>query len=256
MTHSLNPLTKPQKWLIGNWKMHGNLTANESLLTALKSAGASDRYVLAVCPPAVYLSQVATLLKNSHIQYGLQDLSAQMTGAFTGQISADMAKDFGAQLALLGHSERRHGLGESNALVAAKTLRCLQAGMTAVLCVGETLQERESGQEEVVVAAQLSEVLGALHNLGSQANNLVIAYEPVWAIGTGKTASPEQAQAMHAFIRRQLTQANAAHLPILYGGSVKAANAAELFAQADIDGGLIGGASLVASDFLAIASAL
>jgi triosephosphate isomerase (TIM) len=239
------------KWLIGNWKMVGSLATNEALLAALTTGQRSASVGMGVCPAAVYLPQAHTALKGSGIQLGAQDISAHPQGAQTGQIAADMLAEFGVGLALVGHSERRQGLGESDAQVAAKTKAALAAGIVPVVCVGETLAEREAGQAEAVVSRQLSAVLAVASD-----TRLIVAYEPVWAIGTGKTASPEQAQDMHAAIRQQLTAAGLASVSILYGGSVKPGNAASLFAKPDIDGGLIGGASLVAADFLAIYQAL
>jgi triosephosphate isomerase len=209
-----------------------------------------------VCPPAPYLAQLTTGLQGSTLQVGAQNLSERTAGAFTGEHSAEMLLDLGVRWAIVGHSERRSLYGETDAVVAAKTARALAVGVRPIVCVGETLDERESGQTEVVVARQLAAVLQAC-----PAAALVqgaIAYEPVWAIGTGHTASPEQAQAVHAAIRAQLSAADSAaaqQVRILYGGSVKAGNAATLFAQADIDGGLIGGASLVADEFRAICEA-
>lgn len=242
-----------ERWVIGNWKMNGALSQNAELLNALKSA-APTRSRMAVCVPSVYLSQTSALLTGSSIAWGAQDVSAHVSGAYTGQISASMLQEFGAKFAIVGHSERRQFNAESNSDVAKKALAAAAARLRPVICVGESLAERESGQAEAVVGAQLAACTEALSKFPALC---IVAYEPVWAIGTGKTASPEQAEAMHAYLRRELAKisADAASISILYGGSVKPSNAAELFAQPNIDGGLIGGASLVAADFLAIAAA-
>jgi triosephosphate isomerase (TIM) len=246
------------RWVIGNWKMNGSLASNASLVEALLAGFAnapSNTTRLALCAPSPYLNQMQRLLGGSRLNYGGQDLSDHVSGAFTGQISAAMLKEFGATLALVGHSERRQYQGESSELVAQKAAVAVAAGITPVICVGESLIERESGLAEATVAAQLAPCAELIQKTGAQ---LVFAYEPVWAIGTGKTASPMEAQAMQAFIRQEIASyaPNAASVSILYGGSVKASNAKELFAQPDIDGGLIGGASLVAADFLVICNAL
>jgi triosephosphate isomerase len=246
-----------KKLVVGNWKMHGSRAANAELIKGLLAAdltASAPRAEVAVCPPFVYLADVADLLKGSSIGFGSQDLSTQGQGAFTGEVAGPMVRELGAKYAIVGHSERRSYHAESDQLVADKAKAALAHGLTPIVCVGETLAEREAGQTEAVVARQLNAVI---ETLGAQLAQIVVAYEPVWAIGTGKTATPEQAQAVHAFLRAQLksAQADAAKVPLLYGGSVKPDNAAELFAQADIDGGLIGGASLKASDFAAIARA-
>ncbi len=246
-----------KKLVVGNWKMHGSRAANAELLQGLlaadlsKTAPAAD---VAVCVPFVYLADVAVALAGSAIAYGSQDVSSQQQGAFTGEVAGAMIREFGAKYAIVGHSERRSYHAESNQLVADKAKAALAAGLIPIVCVGETLAEREANQTESVVAAQLKAVIDTL---GEQLSAVVVAYEPVWAIGTGKTASPAQAQSVHAFLRAQLVSAvpAAAKVPLLYGGSVKPDNAAELFAQTDIDGGLIGGASLKAADFVAIARA-
>ena len=243
-----------KKLVAGNWKMHGNLAENAALLTALKPALAGIDAV--VCVPFPYLAQAQAELAGSSIAWGAQNLSEQAKGAFTGEVSAGMLLDFGCAYVIVGHSERRSLYGESDTLVASKYMAAQAAGLTPILCVGESLGERESGVTETVVARQLDAVIDAA-GVGSLAN-AVVAYEPVWAIGTGKTASPEQAQAVHAFIRSKIAALDsnvAGQLIIQYGGSVKAANAAELMAQPDIDGGLIGGASLVAEEFAAICRA-
>jgi triosephosphate isomerase len=246
-----------RKFVAGNWKMHGNLAENAVLLgavkTALASVGGAD---FAVCAPYPYLGQLQQNLSGSNIGWGAQNVSEHVKGAYTGEVSAAMLLDFGCRYAIVGHSERRAIYGESDAQVALKFVAAQNAGLTPILCVGESLAERESGITETVVARQLDAVLNVA-SIGAFAK-AVVAYEPVWAIGTGKTATPAQAQAVHAFIRRKLAERDvnvAGGLVIQYGGSVKAANAAELFAQADIDGGLIGGAALVADEFVAICKA-
>ncbi|HWR77005.1 MAG TPA: triose-phosphate isomerase [Thiobacillus sp.] len=243
-----------KKLVAGNWKMHGNLVENAALLAALKPALAGIDAV--VCVPFPYLAQVQAALSGSSIAWGAQNVSEQAKGAFTGEVSASMLLDFGCKYVIVGHSERRSLYGESDALVASKYVAAQAAGLTPILCVGESLAERESGVTEAVVSRQLDAVIDAA-GVGSLVK-AVIAYEPVWAIGTGKTASPAQAQAVHAFIRGKVAALDAGvaeQLVIQYGGSVKAANAAELMVQPDIDGGLIGGASLVADEFIAICRA-
>ncbi len=246
-----------KKLVVGNWKMHGSRASNAELIKGLLAAdlaATAPKADVAVCPPFVFLADVADALKGSTIAFGSQDLSVQTQGAFTGEVSGPMVREFGAKYAIVGHSERRSYHHESDQLVADKAKAALAHGLTPIVCVGETLAEREAGQTEAVVARQMKAVIDTL---GAQLVQIVVAYEPVWAIGTGKTASPEQAQAVHAFLRAQLkaAQADAVKVPLLYGGSVKPDNAAELFAQADIDGGLIGGAALKAADFAAIARA-
>ena len=242
-----------RKLVVGNWKMNGSRAANAELLAALKAAGPWVAEV-AVCAPAVYLGEVALSLQGEEIKWGAQDCSAFESGAYTGEMSAAMLAEFGCRFVLVGHSERRAMHGESDQLVADKAKAALAHRLTPIVCVGETLAEREAGQTDAVVKRQLSAVI---HTLAHCVPQMVVAYEPVWAIGTGKTASPEQAQAVHALLRAQLkaATAHAADMKILYGGSVKADNAAVLFAQPDIDGGLIGGASLKAADFAAICRA-
>ncbi|WP_183033672.1 MULTISPECIES: triose-phosphate isomerase [Cupriavidus] len=243
-----------QKLVIGNWKMHGSLAANVTLLEAIKAAPASAR--LAVCAPFPYLAQCQALLAGSAVAWGAQDVSAEARGAFTGEVAASMLAEFGVSYALVGHSERRSYHGETDATVAAKAVRALEFGIVPVVCVGESLAQREAGETEAVVGRQLGAVLEALSL--EQLGRIVLAYEPVWAIGTGKTASSEQAQAVHAFLRAQVAARDAgvaARMAMLYGGSVKPDNAAELFSMPDIDGGLIGGASLKSDDFLAIGNA-
>ncbi|MEX3957157.1 triose-phosphate isomerase [Trinickia sp. EG282A] len=244
------------KWVVGNWKMHGRLADNEALLRALASgAGACSDIRAGVCVPTPYLAQVEAALSGTPFAWGVQDVSAHTHGAYTGEVAAEMALEFGATLAIVGHSERRAYHGEHSELVAAKSQRALQAGLTPIVCVGETLEERESGATQAVVGAQIDALLGKLSV--EETARVVIAYEPVWAIGTGRTATTDQAQEVHAFLRARLLGKHAvlASVPLLYGGSVKPENAAALFSQADIDGGLIGGASLKSQDFLAICAA-
>ena len=239
--------------VVGNWKMHGHHASNEALLEALRTAGPLPCDV-AVCPPLPYLAQAAERLARSAISWGAQDCSAHEQGAYTGEVSAAMLADFDCRYAIVGHSERRALHHESDQLVADKAQAALAKGITPIVCVGETLAQREAGETEAVVKRQLSAVI---HALGHCVGEMVVAYEPVWAIGTGRTATPEQAQAVHALLRAQLHAAttHSAEMKILYGGSVKADNAAQLFTQPDIDGGLIGGASLKAADFAAICKA-
>jgi len=244
-----------KKLIAGNWKMNGSLAVNASLLQAVLDGSHGMNCQAAVCVPAAYLAQVQAILAGqSLIALGSQDVSAQVSGAFTGEISAGMLKDFAVQYAIVGHSERRQHHAESDSLVALKVQRALGAGITPIVCVGETLAEREAGKTDEVVKRQLAAVI---HTNGHCISEIVVAYEPVWAIGTGLTASPEQAQEVHAVLRAQLNAAtaHAERVSILYGGSMNAANAAQLMAQPDIDGGLIGGAALKSSDFLAIMAA-
>ena len=241
--------------IAGNWKMNGSLQSVIELVEGIK-AGDAGRAQLAVCPPAVYLMKVGGMLDGSDIALGSQNVCDRESGAFTGEVSAAMLLESGCRYAIVGHSERRSLYGESDQLVAARYAMAIQGGLTPILCVGETLDERESGVTEDVVARQVDAVLES-SGIASLAQ-AVIAYEPVWAIGTGQVATPEQAQAVHAFIRGRLAQLDAdvaQGLQILYGGSMNPANAEELLSQTDIDGGLIGGASLKADDFLAIAQA-
>jgi triosephosphate isomerase len=239
--------------VVGNWKMNGGLTANAELLRAL-AAGWQDApgRALAVCPPYPYLAQVQAALAGTAIAWGAQDVSEHAAGAYTGEVAAGMLAELGCRYVLVGHSERRQFYGDTDAVVAAKTVAALAAGLTPIVCVGETLAEREAGATDAVVLRQLDAVLAAV---GPAVAKLVVAYEPVWAIGTGRTATPEQAQAVHALLRARLAAAGAGEVLLLYGGSVKADNAAALFAMQDIDGGLIGGASLKAGEFLTIARA-
>lgn len=237
----------------GNWKMHGSHKANAELLAGIVAARpfACD---VAVCVPFPYLSEAAVALAGSDIRWGGQDCSVHEQGAYTGEVSAGMLHEFGCRYVIVGHSERRAYHGEGDQLVADKAKAALARGVTPIVCVGETLEQREAGETDAVVKRQLSAVI---HTLGHCAGEMVVAYEPVWAIGTGRTATPEQAQAVHALLRAQLraATAHAEDMQILYGGSVKPDNAAALFAQPDIDGGLIGGASLKAADFVAICRA-
>jgi triosephosphate isomerase len=243
------------KLVTGNWKMHGSLGTNLGLLHSVRN-GAGGRADIALCVPYPYLEQARAVLDGSVIAWGAQDVSEHVQGAWTGEVSGAMLADFGCRYVLVGHSERRSFFGDTDATVAAKFAAALRAGLTPVLCVGESLAEREGGITTEVVTRQIDAVLA---DTGIAAfTRAVVAYEPVWAIGTGRTASPAQAQEVHALIRARFARDSAdtaAGLRILYGGSVKANNAAELFGQHDIDGGLIGGASLVAADFLAICAA-
>lgn len=245
-----------KKLVAGNWKMHGNLDGNAKLLAGVKAGAAGLSCEVAVCVPFPYLAQAQSSLAGSSVVWGAQNVSEFAQGAYTGEVAAGMLNDFGCRYVIVGHSERRAIYGESDETVAAKFVAVQAAGLIPILCVGETLAERESGQTQVVVSRQLAAVL---ERAGVSAlSKAVVAYEPVWAIGTGKTATPAQAQEVHAAIRAQVAVADpvvAAGLQLLYGGSVKPQNAVELFAQADIDGGLIGGAALVADDFLAICRA-
>lgn len=247
------------KLIVGNWKMNGSLQANTQLVQAIAQGlvqQPASQCDVAVCPPSVYLAQVGALLvQNSPtLMLGAQDVSAHAQGAYTGDVAAPMLKDFGVRYCLCGHSERRQYQAESDALVATKAKQALTHGITPIVCVGETLQEREAGLTEATVKRQLSAVI---HHVGMCTSEIVVAYEPVWAIGTGQTATPEQAQQVHAVLRAQLKAVteHANRIRILYGGSMNASNAASLLAQPDIDGGLIGGASLKAQDFLNIVAA-
>ena len=242
-----------RKLVVGNWKLHGSRAGNAPLLAALAAARpfACD---VAVCVPFPYLGDVAAAWSGGELLWGAQDCSAHEQGAYTGEVAAAMLADFGCRFAIVGHSERRQFHHESDPLVADKAKAALARGVTPIVCVGESLAQREAGQTEEVVKRQLSVVI---HTLGHCAGEMVVAYEPVWAIGTGRTASPEQAQAVHAVLRAQLQAASGRgeRMRILYGGSVKPDTARALFAQPDIDGGLIGGASLQAEDFIAICRA-
>ncbi len=243
--------------VVGNWKLNGSHADNESLVTGVLSEMADMAAIdVAVCPPFVFIPQVADLAKSTSLGVGGQNCSEHDSGAFTGEVAPAMLFDVGARYVILGHSERRAMYGETNEVVSDKVKAALAAGLTPILCVGETLEERESDQTEAVVRQQLAAVIAG--NGIASFERMVIAYEPVWAIGTGRTATPEQAQEVHAFIRGQLADHDASvaqSVRIQYGGSMKPANAAELLAQQDIDGGLIGGASLKAEDFLGICRA-
>ncbi len=252
----VSPQTQPKarlKRVVGNWKMHGNRAGNAELLAGLR-AEAPFVAEVAVCAPFPYLADVALSLQGSGIAWGAQDCSAHASGAYTGEVSPAMLAEFGCRYVIVGHSERRAYHGEADTLVADKAKLALAHSLTPIVCVGETLAEREAGHTDEVVKRQLSAVI---HALGHCISQVVVAYEPVWAIGTGRTATPEQAQAVHALLRQQLQAATekAGQMSLLYGGSVKADNAAALFAQPDIDGGLVGGASLKASEFAAICRA-
>ena len=251
-----NTLRRPL--IAGNWKMNGSLAFNAALLSELKSGVqnlAKLECDIAVCVPAPYLAQVQSALQNSPLKWGAQDVSGQASGAYTGEVAASMLNDFSCHFAIVGHSERRAYHAETDELVAQKTLQLLRAGITPIVCVGETLQERKADQTEEIVGRQLNAVLHALDQ--TDIIRIVIAYEPVWAIGTGMTATPEMAQRVHAFLRCQLAVIDkevAQRVQILYGGSMKPDNAAALLAMQDIDGGLIGGAALKSVDFLGIIS--
>jgi triosephosphate isomerase (TIM) len=242
-----------KKLVVGNWKMNGSRPANAELLAGILASGPFGADV-AVCVPFPYLAETAATLAASNIRWGAQDCSMHEQGAYTGEVSAAMLSECGCRYVLVGHSERRAYHAETDQLVADKAKAALARGVTPIVCVGETLAQREAGETEAVVKRQLS---AAIHTLAHCAGEMVVAYEPVWAIGTGRTATPEQAQAVHALLRAQLRAATprADDMKILYGGSVKPDNAATLFAQGDIDGGLIGGASLKAADFVAICRA-
>jgi triosephosphate isomerase len=246
-----------QPLVAGNWKMNGSLDSVTALVEGIKAGlDAVTTAEMVVCPPYVYVPTVAALIGGASISLGAQDISDQESGAYTGEVAPAMLTDVGCKYAIVGHSERRSIYGESDAFTASKFAAARKAGLVPILCVGELLEEREQGITEQVVSRQLDAVID-LEGVGALAD-AVIAYEPVWAIGTGKTASPDQAQEVHAFIRGKLAALDAAvadKVQILYGGSMNAANAAELLAMADIDGGLIGGASLKPADFLAIGTA-
>lgn len=250
-------MTGRRPFVAGNWKMNASRAASTTLLTAIKG-GLTGREAaeVAVCPPFLYIPLAAEVLNGTAVAWGGQNMSVHGAGAYTGEVSGAMLKDYGCRYVIVGHSERRALYGEDDATVSAKYAAAQSAGLVPILCVGETLAERESGQTEKVVARQLDAVLEK-NSIGTFAN-AVIAYEPVWAIGTGKTATAQQAQDVHAYVRARLSAANsgiAEGLRILYGGSVKGSNAGELFSQPDVDGGLIGGASLQADEFLTIARA-
>lgn len=241
------------KLIAGNWKMHGSIGQNSDLLNAVAQGTTGLEADVAVCVPYPYLSQTQSLLQHTHLSWGAQNVSQHEKGAYTGEVSASMLTDFGCRYAIVGHSERRALYGEDNYIVALKFKAAQTAKLIPILCIGETLEQREAAITERVVAEQLDAVI-ELAGIDSFAKS-VLAYEPVWAIGTGKTATPEQAQEVHAFVRHRIAGRDvdvADGLQILYGGSVKAGNALELFSMPDIDGGLIGGASLVADEFIKI----
>lgn len=244
----------------GNWKMNGLIESNEQLLeTMIDPLNLVVGVDIAICPPSPYLGQVRGALSGptrQRVSLGAQTVSEQAPGAYTGEVAVEMLIDLGCEWVILGHSERRTVFGETDAMVAAKADRALAAGLGVIICVGESLEQRESGQAQAVVGAQVAAVLAALGH--ADASKVVLAYEPIWAIGTGKTATPEMAQEIHGFIRSHLVSlavSQAERIRILYGGSVKAANAESLFAQADIDGGLIGGAALQSEEFIKICQA-
>jgi len=243
-------VTTRRALVVGNWKMHGGHKANADLLEQILGARPFVADV-AVCVPFPYLSECAVALASSDVHWGAQDCSAHDAGAYTGEVSAAMLQEFGCRYAIVGHSERRAQHGESDPVVADKAAAALAKGITPIVCVGETLAQRDAGETADVVKRQLSAVI---HTLGHCCGEVVVAYEPVWAIGTGRTATPQQAQEVHALLRAQLRAATSRvdAMRILYGGSVKPDNARELFSQPDIDGGLVGGASLKAADFVAI----
>jgi triosephosphate isomerase len=246
-----------RRLVAGNWKMHGSVVRNQTLLEGLAArSGSLIEVDCAVCVPFPYLSQARALLKDSVVGLGAQNVSERAEGAFTGEVSVSMLADFGCRYVIVGHSERRSLFGESDELVAAKAEAVLENGLTPIVCVGESLDERDKNVTEAIVSRQLDAVISKIGAAGL--GNSVVAYEPVWAIGTGKMATPQQAQAVHAFLRNRVTALDAGvgeQLTILYGGSVKGANAAALFAMNDIDGGLIGGASLDLAEFMAICEA-
>jgi triosephosphate isomerase len=245
-----------RKLIAGNWKMNGSLAANHALLTGIKAELGHSNCDVAVCAPAPYLVQCRSELSGTSIAWGAQDVSVHEAGAYTGEVSASMLLDTGCNYVIVGHSERRAFHGETNELVAQKAVRAVKSGLIPIVCVGESLAEREAGQTNGVVGSQMDALLDALDI--ASLSDLVIAYEPVWAIGTGKTATPEMAQEVHAMLRARLGAKSldaGAKVRILYGGSMKPDNARELLAMPDIDGGLIGGAALKAADFLAIVRA-
>jgi len=247
-------MTTKKKLVAGNWKMNGNLEANDALVRAVVAGLKDAACDVAVCVPAPYLAQVQMLRQGSRLELGAQDVSQHASGAYTGEVSAAMLREFGVRFCIVGHSERRLYHAEPDAVVAEKARTALAHGITPIVCVGETLAEREAGRTEEVVKRQMAAVI---HVNGHCISEIVVAYEPVWAIGTGRTATPEQAREVHALLRKQLAAASehADRVRILYGGSMNAGNAASLLAQPDIDGGLIGGASLKAPDFLQIVAA-
>lgn len=246
-----------RKLFVGNWKMNGSLVANGSLLRGLKAGAMEAQGDLAVCVPACYLAQCSEILIQSGIALGAQDVSSHTIGAYTGEVSARMLQDFGCRYVIVGHSERREYHGETDEVIAHKAQRAMAAGLTPIVCVGETLAQREAGRTREVIEMQMNAFLSVLEP--EEANELIIAYEPIWAVGTGRTATPEMAQEVHAMLRTILAKKSAEAgdlVRILYGGSMRPSNAHELLRMPDIDGGLIGGAALKAADFLAIAKAV
>ena len=244
-----------RKMIAGNWKMNGNLAANEALVQGILAGIGEPACDVVVCPPGIYIAQVQAMLAGQDkVALGVQNVSQHQNGAYTGDVSADMLKEFGVRYAIVGHSERRQHQAETDTNVAIKAKRALEAGITPIVCVGETQRERDEGMTDYIVRRQLAAVT---HLVGHCISEIVVAYEPVWAIGTGKTATPEEAQHVHAIMRTQLRAASeqADRIRLLYGGSMNASNAAQLLAQPDIDGGLIGGAALKPQDFLAIIAA-
>lgn len=245
-----------RKLIAGNWKMNGTLAANAALLSSIKGGLFNNACDVAVCVPAPYLSQCRDELAGGVVRWGAQDVSVHESGAYTGEVSGAMLADFGSTFVIVGHSERRTYHAENNAMVAQKALRAIQSGLCPIVCVGESLLQREAGETISVVTLQINAVLELLS--AEQAKCMVVAYEPVWAIGTGRTATPEMAQEVHRLLRDRLagkSSSLAETVRILYGGSMKPENAKDLLAMVDIDGGLIGGASLKADDFLAIVRA-
>ena len=244
-----------RKMIAGNWKMNGNLAANEALVQGILAGIGEPACDVVVCPPGIYIAQVQALLAGQDkVALGVQNVSQHQNGAYTGDVSAEMLKEFGVRYAIVGHSKRRQHQAETDTNVAIKAKRALEAGITPIVCVGETQRERDEGMTDYIVRRQLAAVT---HLVGHCISEIVVAYEPVWAIGTGKTATPEEAQHVHAIMRTQLRAASeqADRIRLLYGGSMNASNAAQLLAQPDIDGGLIGGAALKPQDFLAIIAA-
>lgn len=243
-----------RKLIVGNWKMNGSLAMNTELLGGVRSGLSGISCDLAVCVPFPYLAQCQSLLEETVVVLGAQDVSSHAVGAYTGQVSTRMLLDFGCRYAIVGHSERREFCGETDEVVADKVQRALAGGLTPILCVGETLEEKEDGRTQEIVGNQINAVLKVLED--REVSGIVVAYEPIWAIGTGKTPTPEMAEEVHAMIRNLLVSRNAeagSRVRILYGGSMKPSNAAGFLEMPDIDGGLIGGAALKAQDFLAIA---
>lgn len=249
-------MSQKRRFVAGNWKMNGSLATNRALLNALSDSLKDATSEVVVFPPSIYLQQVSTILEESNIKVGVQNISPEPKGAFTGEISLAMVKEFGCEYVLIGHSERRTLFGETDADVARKMRATVDAGLTPVICVGETLSERENGQTESVIATQLTSVIDTI---GIEAfQNAIIAYEPVWAIGTGKTATPEEADAVHDFIHCTLMKYSdkiCDLVRVVYGGSVNASNVESLFTKENIDGALVGGASLEAEGFTKIALA-